>query len=55
MAERLEDKIFFAVKAFSKEAAFAEDKGKDSLINEIDLMRSLDTNRVIGLHEVFET
>lgn len=55
LAERLEDKRLFAVKAFSKEAAYAEEKGKESLINEIDLMRDLDCENIMKLHEVFET
>jgi hypothetical protein len=33
LSERLEDEKKFAVKAFSKEAVYEEDKGKESLIN----------------------
>ncbi|KAL4438341.1 hypothetical protein ABPG74_009764 [Tetrahymena malaccensis] len=55
LAERLEDEKMFAVKAFSKEAAYAQEKGKEALLNEIDLMRALDHPNIMKLHEVFET
>jgi len=55
LAERLEDEKMFAVKAFSKEAAYAQEKGKEALLNEVDLMRALDHPNVMKLHEVFET
>lgn len=61
----------FAVKAFSKEAAYSQDKGKvnfirsfilltcymqkEAMLNEIDLMRALDHPNIMKLHEVFET
>jgi serine/threonine protein kinase len=35
LAEKLEDGKNYAVKAFSKEAAYSEDKGKECLIKEI--------------------
>jgi serine/threonine protein kinase len=43
LAIRLEDDKKFAIKAFSKEATYAEDKGKESLVNEIELMRTTRT------------
>lgn len=55
LTERLEDSKNFAVKAFSKEAAYAQENGKEALINEIDLMRALHHKNIIRLHEVFET
>lgn len=33
LAERLEDKKLVAVKAFSKESTFSQEKGKESLVN----------------------
>ena len=55
MAEKLEDKVSYAVKAFSKEAAYSEDKGKECLIKEIEVMRHLNHKNTMRLHEVFES
>ncbi|KAL4468378.1 hypothetical protein ABPG72_012272 [Tetrahymena utriculariae] len=55
LTERLEDNRQFAVKAFSKEAAYNQENGKEALINEIELMRALNHKNIIRLHEVFET
>ncbi len=43
------------MKAFSKEAAYSEDKGKECLIKEIEIMRSLDHKNCMKLFEVFES
>jgi serine/threonine protein kinase len=43
------------VKAFAKEALTVELKGKESLMNEINVMRSLDHNCLMKLYEVFES
>ena len=40
-AERVTDKAKFAVKAFSKEACFSAKNGKESLINELAVLRQL--------------
>ena len=40
---------------FSKEAAYAEDKGKECIIKEIDIMRSLNHSYCMQLHEIFES
>lgn len=40
-AERVTDKAKFAVKAFSKEACFSVKNGKESLINELAVLRQL--------------
>lgn len=45
----------YAIKAFSKEAAYSEDKGKECLIKEIDIMRALNHKCCMKLHEVFES
>ena len=55
LAERLEDKKKIAVKAFAKEALTVELKGKESLMNEINVMRSLDHPCLMKLFEVFES
>lgn len=43
------------MKAFSKEAAYSEDKGKECLIKEIEIMRKLNHPNIMKLHEVFES
>lgn len=43
------------MKAFSKEAAYSEDKGKECIIKEIEIMRSLTHKFCMKLHEVFES
>lgn len=45
----------FAVKAFSKETAYSQKNGKESVINEIEIMKVCDHNNVIRLYEIFET
>ena len=55
LAERLLDKKMVAVKAFSKERQYASEKGKESLINEINLMRAVNHENVIKIEGVFET
>ena len=44
-----------AVKAFSKEKQFAGEKGRDSLENEIKLMRRLSHRNIMKLEGVYET
>jgi serine/threonine protein kinase len=55
LAIRLEDEKKFAIKAFSKEATYAEDKGKESLVNEIELMRRFNHKNLMKLFEVYES
>ncbi len=55
LAERLRDHKMVAVKAFSKEKQFAGEKGRDSLENEIKLMRRLSHRNVMKLEGVYET
>ena len=55
LAEKLEDGKSYAVKAFSKEAAYSEDKGKECLIKEIEVMRNLNHKNCMKLYEVFES
>jgi serine/threonine protein kinase len=54
----VEDKIThnrFAVKAFSKEYLQSQSKGKDSLINEIQVMQRLEHQNIMHLQEVHES
>ena len=44
-----------AIKAFSKSAVYAEENGKEGLINEIQLMRELNHPNIMKLYEVYET
>lgn len=53
LAEKLELGKNFAIKAFSKEAAYSEDKGKECLIKEIEIMRALNHKCCMKLFEVF--
>ncbi|CAD8094926.1 unnamed protein product [Paramecium sonneborni] len=52
--ERIDDSSIFAVKIFKSEKLTNKDKGLDSLLKEIDIMRKLDHKNVLHLHEVFE-
>ena len=45
----------FAVKAFCKNLIFAKENGKESVINEINIMRKLKHKNILQIEEVFET
>lgn len=55
LAERIEDGQNMAIKAFSKQITYAEENGKEGLINEIKIMRNLSHPNIIKLYEVHET
>ena len=40
----------FAVKAFSKEYLLSQAKGKESLLNEINIMKNLDHKFIMRMH-----
>ena len=44
-----------AVKAFSKEKQFSGDKGRESLENEVKLMRRVNHSSIMKLEGVYET
>ncbi|CAD8082377.1 unnamed protein product [Paramecium sonneborni] len=52
--QRKQDSSIFAVKIFTKENVQQKEKGRDSLLLEIEIMRKLQHENVIQLHEVFE-
>ena len=55
LVEDKEKKTRFAVKAFSKEYLLTQNKGKESLINEIEVMRELRHPHIMLLEEVHES
>jgi serine/threonine protein kinase len=55
LAESLVDQRMVAVKAFSKEKQYSGDKGRESLENEVKIMRLLDDHNVMKLEGVYET
>lgn len=55
LVENIRDGCQCAVKAFAKEAAYSEKKGKECLIKEIEIMRHLKNPHNMKLKEVFES
>lgn len=55
LAEKIKYGSKFAVKAFSKEAAYSEENGKECLIKEIEIMRHLNGPHNMKLSEVYES
>lgn len=55
MAERIEDGQKVAVKAFSKQAAYSEEHGKEAIVNELTIMRKLNHYHLMKMHEIYET
>ncbi len=53
--ERITDLKRFAVKAFSKQNTFAAKNGKESLMNELAILRSLNHSNILRLESVFES
>ncbi|CAK82004.1 unnamed protein product (macronuclear) [Paramecium tetraurelia] len=54
-AERIEDNQLMAIKAFAKQPAYAEENGKNAIINELTIMRNLNNLHLMKLYEVYET
>jgi len=55
LVEDKETKAKFAVKAFSKEYLLSQSKGKESLMNEIDIMQVVKHPNIMNLHELHES
>jgi len=55
LVEDKEKKNRFAVKAFSKDYLLSQNKGKESLVNEIEVMRELRHPNIMCLEEVHES
>lgn len=55
LVENKETKERMAVKAFSKEYLLSQPKGKDSLVNEIDIMQQLKHPYIMCLEEIHES
>lgn len=55
LVEEKDTKQQFAVKAFSKEYLLSQQKGKESLINEIEIMKKLDHKYIMKLEEIHES
>lgn len=55
LVENKETKERLAVKAFSKEYLLSQPKGKDSLINEIEIMQKLKHPYIMNLEEIHES
>jgi len=55
LVKRKFDNSDLAVKTFDKSLLLRQDKAKASLINEINLMRKLNHENIIKLHEVYES
>ncbi|CAK69345.1 unnamed protein product (macronuclear) [Paramecium tetraurelia] len=54
MAERIEDGEEMAIKAFAKQAAYAEENGKEAILNELAIMRKLRNKHLMRLFETLE-
>jgi calcium-dependent protein kinase len=57
-AERMTDQQRFAVKAFSKQNSYSAKNGRESLINELNILRELNQQphpNVLKLEAVFES
>ena len=55
LVENKQTKIRYAVKAFSKEYLLSQAKGKESLINEIKIMKEIRHQYVMFLEEIHES
>lgn len=55
LVENKASKDKFAVKAFSKDYLLGQKKGKESLMNEINIMKELTHENVMRLYEVHES
>lgn len=54
-AIKKENKKAYAIKAFNKDILLSQSSGKESLINEVNLMKKLDHQNILKIYEVYET
>ncbi len=55
LVERYEDGKIFAAKSFLKYTTYGNENGKESLLNEINIMREMDHRNLLKVFEVYET
>lgn len=55
LVEEKESNLKFAVKAFSKEYLLSQSKGRESLINEIEIMKDINYEYIMKLEELHES
>lgn len=55
LVEDKETKLKYAVKAFSKEYLLSQSKGKESLMNEVDIMMAIKNPYIMNLEEIHES
>ncbi len=55
LVENKTSKEKFAVKAFSKDYLLDQKKGKESLMNEISIMKEVQHDNIMRLYEVHES
>eukprot|EP01015_Nassula_variabilis_P025207 TRINITY_DN488_c0_g1_i23.p1 TRINITY_DN488_c0_g1~~TRINITY_DN488_c0_g1_i23.p1 ORF type:complete len:558 (+),score=114.53 TRINITY_DN488_c0_g1_i23:107-1780(+) len=55
VAVNKQDQKKYAVKSFNKQIVLSEQKGRESLVNEINIIRQLSHQNVCQIHEVHET
>ena len=53
--QKKDDQKKYAVKAFSKECLESEEKGKELLINEINVMKNLNHKNLMKMNAMYET
>ena len=50
-----ETQLLYAAKGFVKETAYSSENGKESLMNEIEVLRTFDHVNLMKFHGVYET
>lgn len=55
LATKHKDKKSYAIKAFNKDFMKQQPKGKEALVNEMQVMRELNCEYLLKLYETYET
>ena len=55
LSKKISDNKYFAVKCFKKDFILTQQKGKESLMNEIAIMRKYNHPNLLKIYEVYET